>query len=61
MDVGQVTIDMLPDIALLEFFDFYVAQFPDPPVYNAMIERRGSRWCTCVENGETSSLGHHVA
>jgi F-box-like len=29
-----VTIDTLPDIALLEIFDFYVAQAPDPPIYN---------------------------
>jgi hypothetical protein len=33
-DVGQVTIDMLPDIALLEIFDFYVAQASDFPVQN---------------------------
>ena len=34
-DVGQVTIDMLPDLALLEIFDFYtaVAQASDP-TYN---------------------------
>jgi hypothetical protein len=33
-DVGRVTIDMIPDIALLETFDFYVAQASDPPVRN---------------------------
>ena len=25
-DVGQVTVDMLPDVALLDMFDFYVNQ-----------------------------------
>jgi hypothetical protein len=29
-----MTIDMLPDISLLEIFDFYVAQASDPPVQN---------------------------
>jgi hypothetical protein len=57
--VGKVTIDMLPDIALLEIFDLYVAQFTFPPIYNRDVSQG---WCTpCVENGERSFLAHHVA
>jgi hypothetical protein len=57
-DVGQITVDMFPDMALLEIFDFYVA---DPLIYNRETWNRGSRSCTSVENGERSSLGHHVS
>jgi hypothetical protein len=57
-DVAQVTIDMLPDIALLEIFVFFW-------VKDAMRKttgyRRGSRWCTCAKNGETLFLSLHVA
>jgi hypothetical protein len=28
-DVGQVTMDSLPDFVLLEIFDFYVVQAPE--------------------------------
>ena len=49
-NVGRVTIDMLPEIALLDIFDFYGHEI--------------DAWHTLVHvcrNGESSSLVHHVA
>jgi hypothetical protein len=67
-DVGRVTIDMLPDVALLEIFDCYVNQARNKKKENIMMmmnartqHRHGIHWCMCVENGGRLFLGHHVA
>ncbi len=57
-NVGQVTIDMLHDVALLEIFDCYMEQIRD---FGILTEGRGVRLCMCVKNGEVLSLVHHVA
>ena len=51
-DIAQVTIDMLPDLALLEIFDFY------------MFESRIEVWQTLVhvcQKWRSIVLGVHVA
>ena len=51
-DVARVTIDILPDIALLQIFDFYLDR------HGSAI---GTRWCMCAKDGESLFLGHLVA
>src|SRR5258708_28187937 len=43
-DVGRVTIDVLPDVALLEIFDYYVNQVSEEGDYSLGIQA----WHTLV-------------
>lgn len=55
-NVGQISIDKLPDEALLEIFYFFVEVTIQKKRW-----RSGSHWRRYVGGGEGLSLDHHVA